>query len=251
MTSKCSALDWTRIAHRIQLYKCMHCTCSQQMILNQNIFYHQVNLYTNKVIRDGIHRPAKHPIFNNSVVHIEHHLHVLKLQFITSLKQIKNCGKDNINNTFRKKISTAICLPISTIINMSLQSGNIPTSIKSAQIIPIYKANEKNILNNYRPIFLLPNISKILERVVHRRVYIFMEQSGVVYKDQFGFRSRHTTTDAVSVFCNDTLKSFNKNETTFGVFLDLSKAFDTIDHTIQFFLWNKRCGFGVVQKLLT
>ena len=55
MTSKCSALDWTRIAHRIQSYNCMYCTCFQQMILNQNIFYHQVNLYTNKVIRDGIH----------------------------------------------------------------------------------------------------------------------------------------------------------------------------------------------------
>ena len=105
---------------------------------------------------------------------------------------------------------------------MSLQSGNIPTSMKTAKIIPIYKAKEKNILNNYRPISPLLNISKILERVVHRRVYIFMEQNGVLYKNQFGFRSRHTTTDAVSLFCNDTLKSFNKNETTLGVFLDLS-----------------------------
>ena len=59
-----------------------------------------------------------------------------------------------------------------------------------------------------------------------------MEQNGVLNKNQFGFRSRHTTTDAVSVFCNDTLKSFNKNETTLGVFLDLSKDFDTIYHTI-------------------
>ena len=157
---------------------------------------------------------------------------MIHTKIITSLKQSKSCGKDNISNTFHKKISTAICLPISTIINMSLQSGNIPTSMKTAKIIPIYKAKENNILNNYRQISLLPNISKILERVVHKRVYIFMEQNGVLYKNQFGFRSRHTTTDAVSIFYNNTLKSFNKNETTLGVFLDLSKAFDTIDHTI-------------------
>ena len=154
------------------------------------------------------------------------------MKYPKSLKQSKSFGKDNISNTFLKKISTAICLPISTIINMSLQSGNIPTSMKTAKIIPIYKAKEKNILNNYRPISLLPNISKLLDRAIHRRVYISMEQNGVLYKSQFGFRSRHTTTDAVSVFCNDTLKSFNKNETNFGVFLDLSKVFDTIDHTI-------------------
>lgn len=85
-------------------------------------------------------------------------------KLINSLKQSKSCGIDNISNEFLKKINTAICLPISIIINMSLEFGTVPTSMKLAKVIPIYKAKAKNIFSNYRPIFLLPNISKILEQ---------------------------------------------------------------------------------------
>jgi len=151
---------------------------------------------------------------------------------IKTLKQSKSCGKDNISNVFLKKINTAICLPISIIINKSLELGTVPTSMKIAKVIPIYKAKAKNLFSNYRPISLLPNISKILEKIVHKRLYSFLEKNKVFYPNQFGFRPHHTTTDAVSALCNDTLRSFDKHETTIGVFLDLSKAFDTIDHKI-------------------
>ena len=151
---------------------------------------------------------------------------------IRTIKPSRSCGPDNISNELLKQINSAICTPISCLINKSLETGTVPTSMKIAKVIPVYKSKAKNTFTNYRPISLLPNISKILEKIVHIRLYHFLELHNVLFTNQFGFRPNHTTTDAVSTFCNDTLRSLDKRDSTIGVFLDLSKAFDTIDHDI-------------------
>ena len=153
-------------------------------------------------------------------------------QIIFSLKSKKSCGKDGISNIFLKSISEHILKPLTKIINKSIESGIVPEGMKLAKIVPSYKSKDPTLFSNYRPISLLPSISKIFEKVIYKRLYSYVTINNILYESQYGFRSGHSTTYAVSEFVTDILKGFDKKEMTLAVFLDLSKAFDTVDHNI-------------------
>jgi hypothetical protein len=95
------------------------------------------------------------------------------VKFIDSLKRKKSFGHDNISATLIKDIKNEIALPLTILFNKSLNTGSVPDLMKLAKVIPIYKSKDKEILNNYRPISLLPTTSKILEKIVHKRLYNF------------------------------------------------------------------------------
>ena len=130
---------------------------------------------------------------------------------------------------------------------MSLIQGIVPDAMKIAKVIPIYKAKNKELFTNYRPISLLPVISKILERVVHCRLYSFLTRYNILYDSQYGFRNKHSTINAITEFTNDIMSSFDMKHTSLAVYLDLSKAFDTIDHSI---LLKKMAHYGIRGKTL-
>ncbi len=121
-------------------------------------------------------------------------------------------------------------LLVSTLINRSIKTGYVLEVLKIAKILPLYKSKEHDKMTNYRPISILPSISKVMEKVIHKRVYSFLNDNDILYRHQYGFRKGHSTADAVTQFVKDTLLAYDKNEHTLAIFLDLSKAFDTIDH---------------------
>ena len=104
--------------------------------------------------------------------------------------------------------------------------------MKIADVIPLYKSKSKEETNNYRPISLLITMSKVLEKVVYSRTYNFLEKTNQIFKSQYGFKSKHSCELAVSELLSEVIKSNESGLHTIAVYLDLSKAFDTIDHKL-------------------
>lgn len=151
-------------------------------------------------------------------------------KIITSMKSKSSSGHDHISSILLKSISDSIIHPLAILLNKSIETGTVPNSLKLAKIIPIHKAKEKELPTNYRPISLLPCISKILEKVIHIRLYNFLNKHGLFYRNQYGFRPNHSTIHAVTDFTIDVTSTLCRKEKCLAVYLDLSKAFDTIQH---------------------
>ena len=129
---------------------------------------------------------------------------------------------------FRNSISPTFA----TLFNNCMYAGVFPDRLKIARVIPLHKGGDKNEISNYRPISLLPVFSKIFEKLIHSRITSFFEKHEVIYSKQFGFRRRHSTIHALNTAITQVIHSLNSKQTVLGVFLDFSKAFDTIKHEI-------------------
>ena len=114
--------------------------------------------------------------------------------------------------------------------------------MKLAEVVPVYKGGDESISNNYRPISLLITISKILEKIIYARTYQFLEKNNILFKSQYGFRNQHSCNDAISELVGEITKNKERGMHTAGIFLDLSKAFDTLPHAI---LLNKLEKYGI------
>ena len=113
---------------------------------------------------------------------------------IKTLNRRKSIEPNNIHTMLLKQFYKEISIAIRKLINLSFERGIFPDALKLARIIPIFKKGDLLQYNNYRPISLTSNISKIMEKLVHQRFYIFVENNNVLYDKQFGFRNKHSTT---------------------------------------------------------
>ncbi len=120
--------------------------------------------------------------------------------------------------------------PLASLINRCLENSLFPSAEKCAKITPIYKSEERSLLDNYRPISILPVLSKVFEHVIHRQLYTYLEQNDLLSKNQFGFRTKSSTQHAVMKLSDSIRQNMDKGLMTGAVFVDLRKAFDTVDH---------------------
>ena len=114
----------------------------------------------------------------------------------------------------------------------SIQQGIFPDNLKIANVTPIFKSGDKDSVSNYRLMSIFPAFSKVLERIMYNRVYNHLHSKGLLYEKQFGFQRDNSTEHAILQLTRDITGSFEKGEYTLGVFINLSKAFNTVDHQI-------------------
>ena len=148
------------------------------------------------------------------------------------MKSTKASGPNSINTNLLIECSQYLVYPFASIINKSLKEGSLPSLDTEADVCPIHKKNEKEKCVNYRPISLLPNITKIFERVMYNRLDNFLSTSEIIYKFQFGFRKQYSTNHALLRIVEQIRTALDNNTFSFGVFIDLEKAYDTINHQI-------------------
>ena len=169
-------------------------------------------------------------------------------EIIRLLRNKSSTGLDNVSPKLLKHLPRKIIFCFVHIFNLSMKEGKFVECFKYAKVVPIHKGESKLDMGNYRPISLLPVASKILEKIVHRRLYDFLSQNNFFNECQFGFRSNHSTELAASCLINKICNALNDKKKVMSVFLDMSKAFDCVDHDI---LLEKMNVYGVCGKSLS
>ena len=153
-------------------------------------------------------------------------------RIISGLKPKTSTGIDNISNKLLKFVKNVISEPLSIIINQMLKLGIFPDLLKISKVVPLYKKDDDSNLSNYRPISLLPSISKIFEKVLLEQLTTYLDNNNLIHNHQYGFRKRHSTEYAALHIVDYLNYEMDLKRTPINLYLDLSKAFDSLSHKI-------------------
>ena len=151
-------------------------------------------------------------------------------------------GKNSLSTRLLKEICKFISIPMSLLINESLQVGEFPDELKIETITPIYKKGNPANVANYRPISVLPMMSKIFEKVMTNRLTKYLYKHNIISPHQYGFQKGKSTADAVTTLTDCVYEKLNTKEHSVAVFIDLCKAYDCVNHSI---LLNKLYQYGI------
>ena len=147
-----------------------------------------------------------------------------------------------------KSACTIISKPLVKILNLSVATGKFPSKLKHAKIIPIFKSGDELECGNFRPISLLSNINRLFEKMMYNRVKAFIMKHDILSPAQYGFRENHSTEHARLDIVNKTQTNMDKKRFSCGIFFDLKKAFDTVDHQILLYKLNHYGIRGIVNN---
>ena len=230
-------LSWNTATSPIQLYH-------EGRIINKpsEIADCQNGFFINKVaqICENLPPPVSDPLAklrsimeNRSSSFKLKYIHPDKVeQILLNLKNSKSCGLDGID-TFSLKLAGQLLIPpITHIINLSIQSHQFPTTWKVAKIIPLFKKGDPLNPKNYRPVAILPILSKVLEKAVFLQIMDYMDSNQLLHPNHHGFRTGHSTTTCLIQLYDTWVEAIDQGKYAGTCFLDLSAAFDTVNHSL-------------------
>ena len=181
--------------------------------------------------------------------------------YLEVFKTINGLDENKANGIYQfptsvfKQVSDLISPSLAHIVNSSVQQGVFPDKLKIAKVTPLFKSGKKEEIQNYRPISILPLFDKVFEKIMHSRIIEYLTKLNLLSPEQFGFQKNRSTSHATLKLANDISSALKNNEMCCTIFLDLAKAFDTVNHSI---LLGKLEKFGfrdyllkMVQKLST
>ena len=169
-------------------------------------------------------------------------------KIITSLGNTKSCGIDNIDSYILKLAKYEVTPAITHIINLSISTGCFPQQWKLAKVVPLHKKDSLVHPENYRPVALLNVLSKILEKSIFLQLMDYLEQNEILHPSHHGFRSFHNTCTALLELYDGWLNAVLNNEIVASIMVDLSAAFDVVDHDL---LLEKLCIYGLDEEAIS
>ena len=146
------------------------------------------------------------------------------LHIINELKPKNSAGHDLISCKLLKEIRFIISEPLAMVINQTLLTGIFPNKLKIAKVIPLFKKGDKSIIENYRPISILPSISKVFEKIIFNQLYDHFQKHNLFFNGQYGFRRNHSTELATLDLIEKIQHQLDTHKNPFDIFLDLSKV---------------------------
>ena len=148
------------------------------------------------------------------------------------LNSIKSVGPNSLPIKILKSHIDSLAKALATIINISFKEGKFPTALLLAKVTPVFKKDDPQLCSNYHPISVLSIFSKIYEKCMYTRLYSFLEKHNLLFNKQFGFCSRYSTNHVIISLIELIKKYLENGNFVCGIFIDLQKAFDTVNHEI-------------------
>ena len=209
-------------------------TCEKEIAGHFNSFFISVGQDLARTIDNGNHHNFKDYLDNKmpSLFSFKQINQPDIIKYCNQLKSKHSTGHDNISTAFFKQIIHQLSRPLMLIFNQIIEKGVFPKQLKIAKVIPLYKKDDKTAFTNYRPISLLPAVSKLYEKILASQIKDYFNSQDLFFPNQYGFRSGHSTEFATLDFIDKIHGLMDCKETPFSIFMDLSKAFDTLQHNI-------------------